>query len=175
MRPRELALSFVGCSIGWPSWGSAGKPALVVYEEELVGWPTQLPPRSRALSYSPQVYYIYELLDYVKRPILKIQSCRISTTQGNKRLSKRSPDKNSALIVYQKPEALNQTEDSLQCSFASKDVLTKGYTVWHITASVIRWLLLFILSYFISFEEGILQGQTMNRTEVHNVTILKNQ
>jgi hypothetical protein len=35
------------------------------------------------------------------------------------------------LMVSQKPETLNKTNDSLQWTFASEDVQTKGYTVVH--------------------------------------------
>ena len=42
----------------------------------------------------PNSYHIYELLEHVKKanPLgMEIQSCRISMTQGNIRLDKRSP------------------------------------------------------------------------------------
>jgi hypothetical protein len=37
------------------------------------------------------IYLIYELLKHVKGPVLQIQSCRISMTQDNKRITERSP------------------------------------------------------------------------------------
>ena len=41
---------------------------------------------------------IYELLVYVKKVVLQIQSCRISMTQGNNRISERSPSEIAVLI-----------------------------------------------------------------------------
>ena len=52
-------------------------------------------------------------------------------TQGNNRITKKSPGEDPALTMSQKPEALNQTIDSLRRTFASKAVWTKGYTVGH--------------------------------------------
>nr|AAP78758.1 Ac1254 [Rattus norvegicus] len=40
---------------------------------------------------NPNIYPIYDLLDCVKGPVLQIQICRISTTQGNNIISERSP------------------------------------------------------------------------------------
>ena len=56
----------------------------------------------------------YELLEYMKGAILQIQSCSISTTQGNNRITGRSPNEDPILMVSQKPETSNQTNDSLQ-------------------------------------------------------------
>jgi hypothetical protein len=36
----------------------------------------------------PNIYLIYELLERVKWLVLKIQSCRISMTQGNNKVTK---------------------------------------------------------------------------------------
>ena len=47
----------------------------------------------------PNIYPIYELLECMKGPVLQIQSCRISMTQGNNRISKRSPSEDPVLIV----------------------------------------------------------------------------
>jgi hypothetical protein len=52
-------------------------------------------------------------------------------TQGNNRKTGRSPDEDPILMVSQKPEISNQTNDSLQRTFASEDVWTEGYTVGH--------------------------------------------
>ena len=46
----------------------------------------------------PNIYSIYELLEHVKGPVLQIQSCRISMTQGNNRISERSPSEVPVLI-----------------------------------------------------------------------------
>jgi hypothetical protein len=47
------------------------------------------------------IYSIYELLAFrdVKRLALQIQRCRISTTQGNHRISEGNPIEDPALIV----------------------------------------------------------------------------
>ena len=67
--------------------------------------------RSRALSFpNPKIYIICELLEHVKGPVLPIQNCRISMTQGNNRIISEDP----ILTVPQKPETSNQTNDSLQ-------------------------------------------------------------
>ena len=49
--------------------------------------------------FHPNIYSIYELLEHVKGPVLQIQSCRISMTQGNNRISERSPNKDPVLTV----------------------------------------------------------------------------
>jgi hypothetical protein len=54
-------------------------------------------PRSRALSW--RNYPIYELLEYVNGLVLQIQSCSISVTQGNNRVSEKSSRKDPILIV----------------------------------------------------------------------------
>jgi hypothetical protein len=50
----------------------------------------------------------------MKRVFLQSQSREISKSQGNNRISKRSSCEDPILIEHQKPEALNQTDDSLQ-------------------------------------------------------------
>ena len=52
-------------------------------------------------------------------------------TQGNNRISERSPGGDPVLMVQQKPEASNQTNDSLQQTFASKAVWAKLCCVTH--------------------------------------------
>ena len=47
----------------------------------------------------PNIYPIYELLECVKGLVLKTQSCSISMTQGNYRISKRSYSEEPGLIV----------------------------------------------------------------------------
>ena len=39
----------------------------------------------------PNIYTIYELLEFMKGPVLKIQNYRISITHGINRISKKSP------------------------------------------------------------------------------------
>jgi hypothetical protein len=52
-------------------------------------------------------------------------------TQSKNRITKRSPCEDPILMVSQKPETGNQTNESLQCVFASGDVWTEGYTLAH--------------------------------------------
>ena len=47
----------------------------------------------------PNIYPINELLVFTKGPALQIQNYRISMTQGNNRISKRSPSEVPVLIV----------------------------------------------------------------------------
>ncbi|MEJ1279312.1 ST8 alpha-N-acetyl-neuraminide alpha-28-sialyltransferase 3 [Cricetulus griseus] len=47
----------------------------------------------------PNIHLIYELLEHVKGPDLQIQSCRMSTTQDNKKISRRSPSEGPVLIM----------------------------------------------------------------------------
>ena len=49
-----------------------------------------------------------------KRPVQLKGNCRISMTQGNNRITGRTPDEVPILMESQKPEILNQTIDSLQ-------------------------------------------------------------
>lgn len=50
----------------------------------------------------------------MKGLVLQKQSCRISLIQGNSRISERHTGEDPVLIVELKPEASNQTSDSLQ-------------------------------------------------------------
>jgi hypothetical protein len=73
----------------------------------------------------PNIYPIDELLECMKELVLQIKNYRISMTQGDNRLSKRSPSKDSVSEEYQKPEALYQANESS----ASREEWTKGYTM----------------------------------------------
>jgi hypothetical protein len=53
----------------------------------------------------PNIYPIYELLEHAKEPALQIQSHRISMTQGNNRISERSPSDDPVLTVLTLAEA----------------------------------------------------------------------
>ena len=75
------------------------------------------------------IHSISELLECMKGLVLQIQNFRISMTQGNNRIFKRSPSEVPVLIIQQKLEASYQINESLQRTFASKEVWTKGYTV----------------------------------------------
>ena len=57
----------------------------------------------------PQVYIICELLGCVKRAVLLFQSCKISMTQVNNKITKGVLVlTNTILMVSQKPETSNQ-------------------------------------------------------------------
>lgn len=47
----------------------------------------------------PNIHPICELLEQVKGPILQVQRHRSSMTQGNNKISERSPSKDPVLIV----------------------------------------------------------------------------
>ena len=52
-------------------------------------------------------------------------------TQGNQRLTGRSPSEDPVLTVSQKPKISKQSSDSLQGTLASGAVWTEGQTVGH--------------------------------------------
>ena len=81
-------------------------------------------------------------------------SCR-SMTQGNSRVSERSPSIDSITEA----RGLYQTNDSLQWTFANKDIWTKGCTVCH---TITHWSFhgkIFCLVFFFLMCGGRLQGQ----------------
>jgi hypothetical protein len=47
----------------------------------------------------PNICPICEMLECVKGPVLQIQSCRVSTTQTDNRISERNPSEIPVLIV----------------------------------------------------------------------------
>ena len=55
----------------------------------------------------PKIHIICELLEPVKGSILQIQSCRISMTQDNDKITGRSPGEAPTLMVSQRPETSN--------------------------------------------------------------------
>ena len=69
----------------------------------------------------PKIYIIYELLGCVKGPVLLIQSCKISMTQGNNRMTRRQPSEDPVLMVSQKSEILSQTNQCLIAMNISKE------------------------------------------------------
>ena len=54
-------------------------------------------------------------------------------TQGNNRMTGRSPSEEPMLLMSQKPETSNQTNDSLQSTFAKEDVWPEWYGVGYTT------------------------------------------
>ena len=67
-------------------------------------------------------------------PLMSLLECMIDLvlqdllTQGNKRISERTPSELPVLIAQHKSEASNQTNT---CTTISKEVWTKGYAVGH--------------------------------------------
>ena len=114
MRAGELTLLSADGSIGCPTWSSAGNFIVLVKIREI--WPAdQLryhsgPDPGLWLSL-PKICIMCELLGHMKGPVLLILSGRLSHTQDKNRVTL---DEESLLMVSQKPEASNQTSDSLQ-------------------------------------------------------------
>jgi hypothetical protein len=92
MRMVELALPLAGCSVGWTSQGRAEELALVVWVLES-WWADQLKILLTPTSTSSVNCWMYEGAGPTD---LQLQ---ISMTQGNKRLSKRSPSEDPVSIV----------------------------------------------------------------------------
>ena len=55
---------------------------------------------------------INDLMKHMKELVLWNHSCRISMTPDSSRLSERSSAEGPVMIMYQKPEDLNQTNNS---------------------------------------------------------------
>lgn len=70
---------------------------------EVAGWPL-----SRAERYPSDLEHLRML------PLDALPSQKISLTLGNNRISERNPIDSPVFMVHQKPETLNQTNDSLQ-------------------------------------------------------------
>jgi hypothetical protein len=90
MRAGELSLALAGCSIQWASQAVLESlPRWYRYWK--VGRLTNSATTQGFDLVHPNIYPIYELLEHVKGPVLQTQSCRISMTQGNNRLSEQRP------------------------------------------------------------------------------------
>lgn len=88
------------------------------------------------------IHSIYELLGCVKGLVLHIQSCRISMTQDNNRMSERNQSEKPVRMVLQRPEALNLTSDSSnghlqEGVYGQRDILHD--TLWPTTTSRMIW------------------------------------
>jgi hypothetical protein len=105
-------LTLLGCSTGKPLTQAPGR-AGSVGAGELAGWPTQLWPRPSfelshprsTLSNQPQ------LMEDMKMSVLQNRTCK---TWRWLRAIARSPTEDPVWMVSLKPEALNQTSDSLR-------------------------------------------------------------
>jgi hypothetical protein len=80
----------------------------------------------------------------MKEPVLLIQNFRISMTQGNNRITLRSPSEDPILMVSQKPETSNQTNDSLQCEIKMCGERGVPWDTLYTTASMMRCFLCFV-------------------------------
>lgn len=74
----------------------------------------QIPLRPRYKDLSGPTPTSTPLMEFMKGSVLKIQNYSISMTQGNNRVSEKSPSEVPLLTEQQKPESLFQTENSLQ-------------------------------------------------------------
>ena len=61
----------------------------------------------------PNMYHIQDLLEFLKGLVMWDNTGRISMTLGGFEISE-SFGEDPVIMVYQKPEAFNQTSDSLQ-------------------------------------------------------------
>ena len=106
----------------WPSRSSAEELPLVVQIRKLADHLGHHPVEP------PQNLSHLQMVGTCEMAGLLFQSVRVSTTQGNNRINRRSPGEDP-MTVSQKPEASNQTADSLQRTFSSEDVWAEGYSV----------------------------------------------
>lgn len=72
----------------------------------------------------------------------------MSITRGISRISKRRFSEDLVLTVWQKPETSNQTNGSLQRTFASKEVWIKGYTLCDTWQLPLQDVVLFLYLFF---------------------------
>lgn len=89
VKARKTAMSLAGTVLSSPWWSGWGRIGRLT---------NQFQPFRPGLSW-PTPTSIYDLLEYVKGPVIKIQSCRPSTTQDNNKISKRSPGEGPVSVV----------------------------------------------------------------------------
>lgn len=82
----------------------------------------------------PTIWPTHDQLEHMKGLALRNYGSRISRTQGNGRISQRSLSEGPVPMLYQKPEALNLTNDSLPWTFISTTVWAKEYNARHTTS-----------------------------------------
>lgn len=122
----------------WQRWGIPSPAPSCIWVGERkhpnkdLGLLTQLPPKptSRALRWptsisTPSVSHWNMWREWSCWP-----NHRIAMTQDNSRIWMSSLSEGSVLMVQQKSQAFYQSKDSLQWTFSSKSVWTKGYNVW---------------------------------------------
>jgi hypothetical protein len=122
----------------------------------------------------PNIFPIYDLLEYVKGLGLQIQSCRFSMTKGNNSISEKSLVLKLRIRYWkcgrsQRP--WNQINDSLQWTFAREAVWTKGDILWHTTASTAdTFILCFVLFSLVgqTWRDGKMSGTGLHEVnETH--------
>ena len=125
----RVELTFSGQQVSWPrghKW-QLSTPICHVVEWTRKRCPSSFLPLTTELVH-PIIHTLYDLLEHVKG----------STTQDNDRIYKRSPSEVPSMVEH-KPEASNQTNDSLQWTLTSQDVWTKGSTVWLTVTLQLPW------------------------------------
>jgi hypothetical protein len=118
MRAGKLTLPPADGGIGWPSWktfwracpGGGNKGGLACWLISSAATQAQIQGFELA---HPKIYIICDLLGFMKGLVLQIQSCKISMTHGNTRITRSSSSEDPILTVPAKPTILNQTNDSL--------------------------------------------------------------
>lgn len=117
-------------NLRWPIQSSVGEFTLVVQiietlQADQISYHPGPDPRIGNVP-CPTPKSISSVYRLVKGPILLIQSCWMSMTQGNNRITSRSPNEDPILKVSQNPDTMKQTNDSFYWIFASKDMWADG-------------------------------------------------
>lgn len=146
-----------------PSPGHGGRAVLVEYMQES-RWADQL-SKTQAQTHGFELAHLiteplHELLECMKGPMLQNQSCQISMTEGNNRISKRVLLRIHywQCIRSQRPRTTSITHchGHLQRKlFGQMYILCD--TLWHTTAPVVRFSFLFFNFYLCFLLQGRLQ------------------
>jgi len=139
MRVEAVALPLASCTIGR---NNAGELTLVVWVWKAAGLTSSATTQARIQGSElvhPNIYPINEVLKCMKGPVLQIQSCRISMTGQQQDMQEESRWESSTDSVGEARGLKANRWVSLQWTFASKEVRTKGFilcdTLWHTTVS----------------------------------------
>jgi hypothetical protein len=104
------------------------------------------------------IFPIHDLLGRVNGPVLWIQSCRVSVTQGNNRISQRSLVRSQYWHCSRQPEAWNwsQCSEHLQVKLFRQ----RPYCVIHTPRHAVRafFFFFFYFCFLFSFEGGSCKG-----------------
>jgi hypothetical protein len=180
LRVRELYLLLASCrqkkwSQSWPGQSGRAGPGVPVQESR---WTEQFiyhpgPDSGLWVDVSQHLPH-HELLEHMKGPVLQIQSCRIPMTQGNNRISQKSPCEDPVLIHVAEAKSLEPD----QWLIAMKSCwMGKGYTVWHTMAYCSFYGEMLFVCFLLG---GMLQGQgriwrEMSGIEMYGVKFTKNK